>query len=320
MSWLVTGGAGYIGSHVVDALKSSGEKIVILDNLSTGRAERLPKECEFIHGDIRDLSKVQEILLVKRISGVINLAALKSVEESYLNPIEYDSVNHLGVRNILEAAKNVGVKFFLQTSTAAVYGQTHSGFVNENSELKPISPYGQSKLSAEIALEEFSKGGFGFATSLRFFNVIGTKNNLLRDSSIENIIPKVINSIKINQPPKIYGDDYPTKDGTCIRDYVHVSDVAEAHVNVINKIGSAGFPKAINIGTGIGYSVKQIISAILLEYSSDLIPEVTARRPGDPSMLVANVDLARNVLGFEATRNLTDMIQSVVIEGPQSHG
>jgi UDP-glucose 4-epimerase len=247
-----------------------------------------------------------------QISGIINLAALKSVEESEIYPEKYELVNHLAVRGLLDSAKLFGVKYFIQSSTAAVYGNSSTGFATESDELFPISQYGKTKRSAEDELNEAIDSNSLKGISLRYFNVLGSSTPDLKDRSTANIVPMVLDSLRINKTPRIFGGDYPTHDGTCIRDYVHVEDIARAHVLAVTKLRTNQLPKVINVGTGSGFSVREVITEILRQKKSILEPTVVERRKGDPSILVAKIELAQKVLGFEAKKTLEEMIASSI--------
>ena len=310
--WLVTGGAGYIGSHVLFKMKEAGFALATLDNLSSGLVKRIPSGVNLIEGDICDSDLVSKALIENQIEGIINLAALKSVEESKRIPDEYERINHLGTKILVDCAILAGVKIFIQSSTAAVYGNSESGFVSETSELNPISPYGQSKVLAEKEVARFVQEGGRRGTSLRYFNVLGSESPLLKDNSKANVVPMVLEALAKGTPPEIFGDDYLTKDGTCIRDYIHVSDIARAHVLAAIKLQRGTLPPAINIGTGHGYSVREIISEILMQSNSKTEPVVVSRREGDPAVLVARVDLALEAMEFTADRSLGEMISTSV--------
>ena len=310
--WLVTGGAGYIGSHVLLKMKEAGFVLFTLDNLSSGLIKRIPSGVTLIEGDISDSDLVSRVLKENPIEGIINLAALKSVEESKRIPDEYERINHLGTKILVDCAIKAEVKIFIQSSTAAVYGNTDSGFASETSELSPISPYGQSKVLAENEVTRFIKEEGRRGTSLRYFNVLGSESPLLKDNSKANVVPMVLKALAKGAPPEIFGDDYLTKDGTCIRDYIHVSDIARAHVLAAIKLQTGTLPPAINIGTGHGYSVREVMSEILVRSNSEAGPVVVSRREGDPAVLVARVDLALEAMGFTADRSLGEMISTSV--------
>jgi UDP-glucose 4-epimerase len=308
--WLVTGGAGYIGSHVLLKMKEAGFALVTLDNLSSGLLKRIPSGVNLVKGDICDSDLVSRVLKENHIEGIINLAALKSVEESKRIPDEYERINHLGTKILVDCAIRAEVKIFIQSSTAAVYGNSESGFVSETSESNPISPYGKSKLLAEKEVARFVQEGGRRGTSLRYFNVLGSESPLLKDNSKANVVPMVLAALAKGAPPEIFGDDYLTKDGTCIRDYIHVSDIARAHVLAALKLQRGTLPPAINIGTGHGYSVREVMSEILVQSNSKAEPVVVDRREGDPAVLVGRVDLALAAMGFTADCSLGEMISS----------
>jgi UDP-glucose 4-epimerase len=314
MKWLVTGGAGYIGSHVVEAFLADNQEVIVLDSLTTGSKDILSKDVHIEVVDIRNESKIESIFRENRIDGVIHLAALKSVSNSITNPLEYNQVNFEGTKNILSACEKFNVLNFVQSSSAAVYGNVKSGYAKETDPLQPLSPYGLSKVNAERALEEYVSKSIVLGTSLRFFNVIGAAQRKLRDKSQDNLIPLVLNSIKNNKSPVIFGDMYPTHDGTCIRDYVHVEDIANAHLLVAKNLSSRRVSTAINIGTGLGYSVREVISEILEQTKSSLKPLVTEPRKGDPAILVANTDRAKSEVGFETKSTFKEMIASSIID------
>lgn len=312
MSWLVTGASGYIGQHVVQKLLLNGLEVFGTDSNPLPKVSPLVAKFKNYNGDICDVDLISEILKKNSITGIINLAALKSVEESIQKPELYEKVNHSGVQSLLTASKSAGVKYFIQSSTAAVYGSSEDGYVDELSPTNPISPYGETKLKAEGALLEAMNKGTLRGTSLRYFNVIGSASPALKDRSTANIVPMVLSALTKNQSPKIFGDDYPTPDGTCVRDYVHVMDIAQAHVLAAQALILKALPPAINIGTGKGYSVREMVHEILRQKSSSFVPEILPRRPGDPSMLVAHVDLAADSLGFRAEKGLEEMIASAI--------
>ncbi len=316
--WLITGGAGYIGSHTVDEFLAAGKSIVIYDSLYKGLTSRIDylnkkhkTQIPFIQADICDYSTFEKTLADYKITGIVHTAALKSVEESMSKRDEYLEVNYKATTKILEIAKKFGVNKFIFSSTAAVYGSPDSAEpCKESAVLNPISPYGESKLLAEAKVEEFAKTSGNIATSLRFFNVVGTADLALLDNSTENLIPIVINNLASKKPIRIFGSGYPTQDGTCVRDYVDVRDIATAHLLAANC--NKALPAAINIGTGHGASVKEIIDLVLT--TSDIKgAEVitTDGRPGDPATLFADVNLAKTALNFSSKYSLKESVQSL---------
>jgi len=312
MAWLVTGSSGYIGQHVIEQFLLNGFEVIGLDSRNPSTDAPLKNQVKVYTGDICDQLFVSEIFKNELIVGIVNLAALKSVEDSLSEPELYERVNFEGVEVLLTEAVKAGVKYFIQSSTAAVYGSSQDGFVDELSETRPVSPYGKTKLKAEAALSAEINLGALRGTSLRYFNVIGSSRPEMQDTSKSNIVPMVLGAIDEGQNPRIFGADYETPDGTCVRDYVHVVDIAKAHLLAAEKVQTHDLPPAINIGSGKGYSVREIMNEILAQKGSSLIPEVHPRRPGDPSFLVARVDLADQVLGFRAKLSLSEMIGSAI--------
>ncbi len=309
-TWLVTGGAGYIGRHLVRAMREANQEIIVIDSLISGIKDSIPLGTALYKGDISNREYVENIVRTEKISGVINLAGLKSVEESINNPELYFKINHQAVEDLLDICVENGIKYFLQSSSASVYGNSSVGYVSEESSLNPISPYGESKSLAEEAVNRQIQAGNIQGTNLRYFNVVGTKEFELRDRSTSNLFPRVLGAITSNVAPVIYGDNYETPDGTCIRDYVHVEDIANAHIVAMNHISTKSLPTAINIGTGIGHSVREVVEGLLKANHSQLLPIVNPRREGDPSFLAAKVDLAYESIGFRATKSFTEMIES----------
>jgi UDP-glucose 4-epimerase len=317
-TWLLTGGAGYIGSHVADAFLASGKDVVIYDSLYQGLESRIEylrkkynKEIPLIVADIRDTAKFDEVLTTYKPYGIVHTAALKAVGESMEKPDEYWEVNFHATVKMLELISAHGIKNFIFSSTAAVYGAPeHSNPIKEDDPKNPISPYGASKLAAEGEINKFLAVPGNHGTSLRFFNVVGTAAPELMDNSVENLVPIVINKLKAGQPPVIYGTDYPTPDGTCIRDYVDVRDIAGAHLAAADAEGT--LPLAMNVGTGHGSSVREVIKLVCEAAGrSDVVAEERARRAGDPALLCADVTLIRKTTNFTAMHSLKESMGSL---------
>ena len=313
MSWLVTGGAGYIGSHIVHTFVSSGESVVVFDNLQTGSVDRLPSGVKFYKGDITSEKDLENVFESEAIGGVINLAALKSVEESMRLPDEYRRVNTYGVETTLKMAIKYGVEIFLQTSTAAVYGNVEGGIAFESTKANPISVYGSTKLDAEEILSSYIQSGKIKGTSLRYFNVVGASTPKLRDTSNSNLFPIAMNELRAHKAPSVFGNDYSTLDGSCIRDYVHVQDVADAHLLAVRALKTDSLPGALNIGTGKGLSVFEVLDAMQTYLGTQAEIKIKPKREGDPASLIANVDLAWKHLGFRAKRSLEEMVSTTYI-------
>jgi UDP-glucose 4-epimerase len=317
-TWLLTGGAGYIGAHVADAFLASGKDVVIYDSLYQGLESRIEylrkkykKEIPLIVADIRDTAKFEEVLTTYKPYGIVHTAALKAVGESMEKPDEYFEVNFHATTKMLELISKHGIKNFIFSSTAAVYGAPdHSNPIKEDDEKNPISPYGASKLAAEGEVNKFLAIPGNHGTSLRFFNVVGTAAPELLDNSVENLVPIVINKLKAGQSPVIYGTDYPTPDGTCIRDYVDVRDIAGAHLAAADS--TAHLPLAMNVGTGRGGSVREVIKLVCEAAGrTDVVAEEKERRAGDPAFLCADVTLIKSAIGFSSENSLEASTKSL---------
>jgi UDP-glucose 4-epimerase len=317
-TWLITGGAGYIGTHIADLFIADSKDVVLLDLLYQGlesRVEYLRKKhnasipLEVI--DVRDYTAVENILEKNNFAGIVHTAALKAVGESVEKPDEYNEVNFTATTELLKLAQKHGIKKFLFSSTAAVYGSPDTMEpCKENGPLAPISPYGSTKLDAESKVTEFINTPGNSGTSLRFFNVVGTASQELLDNSVENLVPIVLGKLNKGEAPVIFGTDYPTEDGTCVRDYVDVRDIAQAHLVAANATGA--IPPIINVGTGRGASVREIINLVLDAVNKSDTEVIEApRRAGDPAFLCANVDLAANELGFKSKYSLEESIRSL---------
>jgi UDP-glucose 4-epimerase len=317
-TWLLTGGAGYIGSHVADEFLASGKDVVIYDSLYQGLESRIEylrkkynKEIPLIVADIRDTVKFDEVLTTYKPYGVVHTAALKAVGESMEKPDEYWEVNFHATVKMLELLTKHQVHHFIFSSTAAVYGAPdHSNPIKEDDEKNPISPYGASKLAAEGEINKFLAIPGNHGTSLRFFNVVGTAALELMDNSVENLVPIVINKLKAGQAPVIYGTDYPTPDGTCVRDYVDVRDIARAHLAAADT--TQPLPLALNVGTGRGGSVREVIKLVCKAAGQDDVIAVEAeRRAGDPAFLCADVSLIKSTNGFISHYSLEASTESL---------
>jgi UDP-glucose 4-epimerase len=317
-TWLITGGAGYIGSHIADEFIKAGKSVVIYDSLYQGLQSRIKFledkhqiKIPLVQADILDYKKLDETIKKHNIYGIVHTAALKAVGESMEKPELYFEVNLTATIELLKIAEQNNVKNFIFSSTAAVYGSPDSMEpCKEDGPVVPISPYGDSKYQAEAYVEQFLSKPGNHGTSLRFFNVIGSgASPELLDNSVENLIPIVINKMKAGQSPIIFGTDYPTDDGTCIRDYVDVRDIARAHLAAADSTDV--LPTQINIGTGRGASVRQIIELVLAELRKSDTPVIESdRRAGDPAFLCADVSLAKTALNFESRYSLQESIGS----------
>lgn len=314
MTVLVTGGCGYIGSHVVRELLALGEAVVVIDDLSTGIAQRIVP-LEPVRYDLADQSAVDRLVEVMRsheVDAVIHLAALKQVGESVQEPTKYFRVNLMSLSNVIDAARIAGVQNLVFSSSAAVYGNAIDD-VSEESPTQPMNPYGQTKLVGEWLVEDATRA-FGLsAVNLRYFNVAGAETPELGDQAVLNVVPMVIERISRGLPPQIFGGDYDTVDGTCVRDYIHVGDLADAHIAALAALrqrNKAGECHVYNVGTGLGYSVKEMVDMLLSVSNSSLTPEILDRRDGDPATIVADPGKIQRELGWVAKRGVREMVES----------
>ncbi|MGY0024420.1 UDP-glucose 4-epimerase GalE [Streptomyces sp. cg35] len=320
MTWLITGGAGYIGAHVVHALRAAGESAVVYDDLSTGVAERVPSDVPLVTASTLDRAALDRTLAGHAVTGVIHLAAKKQVGESVERPLHYYRENVEGLRVLLEAVTAAGVRSFVFSSSAAVYGMPDVELVTEDTPCVPMSPYGETKLAGEWLVRATGRAT-GLATaSLRYFNVAGAASPELADTGVFNLVPMVFEKLTAGEAPCVFGDDYPTPDGTCVRDYIHVADLAEAHVAAAHRLAGAapGTGLTLNIGRGVGVSVREMIDLINEETGHALAPEVTPRRPGDPARVVASADRIATELGWTAKRDVREMVASAWAGWPES--
>lgn len=309
MKILVIGGAGYIGSHTARALRRAGHDVIIFDNLSTGY-ESLAAGFELVKGDVLDPRTLAQVL--PRVDAVMHFAARAYVGESVSNPRRYFHNNVEGGLSLLNAALDAGVKKIIFSSTCAVYGEPAKIPIEENIPRQPVNPYGVSKLFFEQALEAYDRAyGFRFA-SLRYFNAAGADESgeigELHDPET-HLIPLALRAAAGLGPElSVFGSDYPTPDGTCIRDYIHVNDLASVHVKALEHLAAGKESFAVNVGTGKGASVREVLSAVE-EVTGKRVPhKIVPRRPGDPPALVANPAKAQTLLQWKAARSLRDVV------------
>ncbi len=314
MTWLITGGAGYIGAHVVDGTLASGREVVVLDDLSSGIAARLNPRTPLIQTSLQNVPEINRIFEDADITGVVHLAAKKRVGESVERPDYYWHENVVGLQNLLLAMKQHGVKNFVFSSSASVYGQPDmppGTLITEQTPCSPINPYGETKLEGELLSKAMADSDGLKVAALRYFNVAGAGRPDLGDQYIFNLVPIVLDALDRGEQPIVFGNDYDTPDGSCIRDYVHVQDLAEAHIAAIHFVEESdpGF-NAINIGTGIGASVYEVLAMIQDVTGVLLDPVIGQRREGDPPALVADVVKATEVLGWNSSRDLREIVSS----------
>ena len=308
---LVTGGAGYIGSHVVRQLGEAGEDIVVLDNLSTGFRSAVTSGT-LVVGDTGDRALVSRLLAEHRVSTILHFAAHTIVPESVSNPLKYYSNNTCATRNLIECAVDAGTRHFIFSSTAAVYGIPPGGLAAEDSPTAPINPYGTSKLMSEWMLRDASNAhGFGYV-ALRYFNVAGADpgGRIGQSTPQATLLTKVACEAAVGKRShvSIFGTDYATPDGTGVRDYIHVEDLATAHLDALNYLRQGGRSTILNCGYGHGYSVREVIAAVDRANGAPLVRREEPRRPGDPPMLVAAADRIRSVLGWQPRHDDLDFI------------
>lgn len=310
-TWLVTGGAGYIGAHVVRALRGGGFDVVVLDDLSSGHAEFVPDDVPFVQAGIGDTDAVTTALRTHGVRGVVHLAGYKYAGESVRRPLHTYEQNVVGTLSLLRAMADTGTRAIVFSSSAAVYGTPHVDLVTEGTPTAPESPYGETKLVGEWLIHAESVAGDLRHTSLRYFNVVGSGDPSLRDTSPHNLVPLVLDAVADGRTPQINGDDYPTPDGTCVRDYVHVAEVAAAHVAAARALED-GRPleRVYNLGAGEGTSVREVMDAVAVATGRAFTPRVAPRRPGDPPRIVASGELARRDLDWAPSGSVTEMVTS----------
>ncbi|MGW0821555.1 UDP-glucose 4-epimerase GalE [Streptomyces sp. NPDC002845] len=321
MAWLITGGAGYIGAHVVRAMLDAGERAVVYDDLSTGIAERVPEAVPLVIGSTLDGDLLARTIEEHGVTGVVHLAAKKQVGESVELPLHYYHENVEGLRVLLQAVTSASVPSFVFSSSAAVYGMPDVDLVTEETPCVPMSPYGETKLAGEWLVRATGRATPDLSTaSLRYFNVAGAAAPELADVGTFNLVPMVFEKLTERAAPRIFGADYPTPDGTCVRDYIHVVDLAEAHVTAARRLRSSpGLDLTLNIGRGEGVSVREMIDRINTITGHDLPPVVTDRRPGDPARVVASADRIATELCWKARYGVDDMISSAWAGWVRSH-
>ena len=305
---LITGGAGYIGAHVARDLIDSGYEVRILDDFSNGLERRVTGFSDIHRVDILDRRSVFDAM--KEIDSVIHLAAKKAVGESVENPLKYYDNNVGGILNVLAAMSAHNVKKIVFSSTAAVYAPNDKDAIAEEDPTIPLSPYGATKLLAEEIINEVSRAEHLSSISLRYFNVAGSGANELGDNSRHNLVPKVIQALEEGKSPEIYGNDYPTPDGTCIRDYIHVSDLSKSHIAALHAIESRGMNEVYNVGSGSGYSVHEVITEIEKTIGRSTNSRVVSRRAGDSPKLIASIEKIQRDLGWRPVHTLKEMIDS----------
>jgi len=313
MSVLVTGGAGYIGSHVVRLLHQRGESVVVVDDLSSGLVERIgsSKIVQLNLASPEAVSVLTQTMREHEVKSVIHLAAQKQVGVSVQEPERYYSENIGGMANLLSAMRQTGVDRLVFSSSAATYGMPDVDSVTEDAACNPINPYGETKLIGEWMSANASRAWGLRAANLRYFNVAGAGWPELADTAVMNLVPIVFAALKAGKDPVVFGDDYPTADGSCIRDYVHVHDLAEAHLSALDYLERDDRKfSTFNVGTGSGSSVFEVLSEVKRVTGIDFKIDLQARRAGDPPSLCANVSRIEEELGWTAKQGLPEIIES----------
>ncbi|KDS94101.1 UDP-glucose 4-epimerase [Dermabacter hominis 1368] len=315
MTALVIGGAGYIGAHVVQLLLEGGESVAVVDDLSTGFRNRIG-DAPLIEQDVTADGAVEVLereMRERGVKAVIHFAAHKQVGESVEKPEMYWHDNIGGLANVLEAAARAGVRDFVFSSSAAVYGTPDVDLVDEELECRPINPYGATKYVGEWMLADAERAHGMRTVALRYFNVAGAGSPELADSLVMNLVPIVLDTLECGKNPKVFGNDYDTPDGTCIRDYVHVEDLADAHVAALGYLENDEREyRVFNVGTGKGSSVLEVIDAIGRAKGIEITPEIAPRRAGDPARLVCSTERIEKALGWKSSKDLDDIVRSAV--------
>lgn len=309
---LVTGGAGYIGSHMVHALVDRGDDVVVLDNLSTGHKKAIPEAVPLVVGDTGDAALVSDLIVRHGVDAVVHFAASIVVPESIANPLAYYKNNTANSRTLIDVAIKSGVRYFIFSSTAAIYGNPDTVPVPETATPHPMSPYGTSKLMTEWMLSDAAAAHELRYAVLRYFNVAGGDPQLRTGQSTKAAthLIKVAVQTALGQRThmEVYGSDYPTPDGTCIRDYVHVSDLVQAHVSALAYLRQGGDSVTLNCGYGRGYSVLDVVNAVKRVSGTEFPVLMKERRPGDPAAIVARVDRVRELLAWNPSFDSLDVI------------
>ena len=311
MSWLVTGGAGYIGAHVTHALLEAGMRPVVLDDLSSGHASFVPTGTPFVEASILDQNTVTAALRQYQVEGVIHLAAFKYAGVSVDRPLHTYEQNVTGTARLLAAMSDAAVGSIVFSSSAATFGTPDVDLVTEQTPTRPESPYGESKLVGEWLIRDVARATGLKHTSLRYFNVVGSGSPQLYDTSPHNLFPLVFDALLEDRVPVIFGADYPTPDGTCVRDYVHVADLAHSHVVAARRLlAGTDLEPVYNLGSGDGVSVREIMDAVRDVTGIEFDPCNESRRLGDPARIVATGELAARDLEWEMRHDLREMVRS----------
>lgn len=311
MTWMLTGGAGYIGAHIVRAFRAADLPVVVLDDLSAGVRDNVPDDVPFVEASVHDEDAVRGAVREHGVTGLLHLAAKKAVGESVERPLYYWRENVGGMVALLQACADEGVQRYLFSSSAAVYGTPPVELVTEETATVPMSPYGETKLAGEWVLRDLATADPEVRwAALRYFNVAGTGAQELADRSVANLIPMTFRAMAAGQNPQLFGDDYATRDGSCIRDYIHVVDLAEAHAAAARRLDEGPIGEVYNVGRGDGVSVKEVFDAVRSVTGVDFEVDVVGRRGGDPPACFADATKIGKDLGWTARLGLADMVRS----------
>lgn len=315
MNVLLTGAAGYIGAHVTDALLQRGHKVIGIDDFSTGRREFLSDKIHFVEGDVRNLDFLNEVfsyLPNSEENAVIHLAGIKYAGESLTNSLKYYDINCLGTLNVLKTMDKFHIRNIVFSSSCSVYGDVVDGLaVTEERFTRPVSPYGRSKLYAENFIKDYSFGSGIKYTNLRYFNVAGNSNPRSLDISPFNLFPNLYRAIEGGHSLEVHGTDYETRDGSCVRDYVHVQELAEAHVTCVEMLYSdLILSSTYNLGSGKGASVLEIVESARQNIDHNLTIQTSPRRHGDPAQILADTEKAKTELNWEHLSTVDEMVLS----------
>lgn len=314
MNLLVLGGAGYIGSHFVKEALKNNHQVIVIDNLSTGHIEALPKSVKLYQGDIRDQRFLDEVFSQEQVDACVHFCAYSLVGESMKDPLKYFDNNVIGAIRLVQAMVKHNVKYIVFSSTAAVYGSHEEMPIKEDFQTLPTNPYGESKLFME-KIFKWSEEAYGIKyVSLRYFNVAGASEEGIigEDHSPETHLIPIILQVPLKKRNKltIFGDDYKTFDGTCIRDYIHVLDLADAHLKALAYLKKENKSDIFNLGSEAGYSNKQILENARIVTHDSIPSQIGPRRPGDPDKLIASNQKAKDILKWEVKRDITDILRT----------
>ena len=311
MTWMLTGGAGYIGAHIARAFRAIDLPVVVLDDLSTGIAENVPDGVPLVTASVQDREAVRSAIREHEVTGLLHLAAKKAVGESVERPLLYWDENLAGMVSLLQVCVEGGVDRVLFSSSAAVFGTPPVEFVTEETPTAPLSPYGETKLVGEWVLRDLAVANPGLRwAALRYFNVAGAGAMELADRSVANLVPMTFQALSAGRNPQLFGDDYDTRDGSCVRDYIHVVDLAEAHAAAARRLDEGPLGEVYNVGRGEGITVKEVFDTVRRVTGVEFDVDVVGRRAGDAAAYFADASKITKELGWTARLGLDDMVRS----------